>query len=73
MAQKQLIEITQKVADTATVGSAIGFGITLADVDTMISIVAGVAAIVSALAAAYYYISKTRREENGNGTGSKDS
>lgn len=74
MAQKPLTElITQKVADTATAGAALGFGITLTDIDQVISIIAGLAAIISASAAAYYYIRKARREEDGSGSGSKDS
>lgn len=66
MATKHLNEfLTQRVADTATAGAAFGFGITLADIDTVISIAAGIAAIISASAAAYYYIAKARREDDG--------
>lgn len=64
--------ITQKVAESGVAGSAVGFAVTLADIDHYVSIGAGIAAIISALAAAWYYISKTRREENG-GAKSEDS
>lgn len=52
--------ITEKTADAAAATSGIGFAITLADIDTIVSICAGLAAVIAAGAAAYYHIKKGR-------------
>lgn len=54
--------VTQRVADVSTAVAVTGFSVTLSDVDYIVSICAGIAAIISALAAAYYYISKAKGE-----------
>lgn len=56
---------TERIANAAAAMSLGGFSITLANVDTIISITAGCVAIVAGLAAAWYHIAKTRRLKNG--------
>ena len=50
--------ISERTADAATLATAGFAGISLAQIETWVSIVAGVCAIVSACAATYYYIRK---------------
>jgi hypothetical protein len=54
-------QLTDRAADLGAVASAAGFALTLANVHEIVSIVAGVCAALSALAAAYYYVKKARR------------
>lgn len=52
---------TDQLADTAAGVSVVAFGLTLAQWESIVSIGAGIVAIIAGAAAAWYHISRTRQ------------
>lgn len=65
--QRMIQQIPERVADGLAVTSGTLFAASwLHDLDTLVSIVAGVVAIIAGLSAAYYHITKARQLKREN-------